>query len=339
MTGNHKQLFHYTSVSALKSILETNSLWASEATHLNDSSELQMMWSKIDGAIRQCYQYEVEKVSALHPELGGRIETVGGAAQIAGYDAAEMVRVMRTLIIGDDSAPGRVSFFVASFTTHGGGTEFEQYHSDHGMLSQWRSYGGEDGVAIVFDEKDMQKLCQTEYDHFQYWPILFEEVFYVTNDGSIEDHFPELFGSIQIFVHEFISCSIEGNFNGSEHEKLTSMISQCGLVLPRLKNVAFHEERECRIVVGVPSESVHDEARGISANEQRSVKKIHYRSGYCGSIPYVSLFEDCSLNLPIKRIIIGPSRKQAANYNEVQKLVEHRGIKVQRSETPYKGSA
>ena len=43
VSEEHLELFHYTSNSALRGILKTNTLWATRATHLNDSSEMELI--------------------------------------------------------------------------------------------------------------------------------------------------------------------------------------------------------------------------------------------------------------------------------------------------------
>ena len=335
MSDKHQELFHYTSISALKGILETNSLWATEAMHLNDSSELQLMWDKIAPPIRNIYEKEVKKYRCRHPEHNERIKAVGGAASIAELDGPTMVNVLRSQVLGDGAAPAHVRFFVASFTTHSGSNEHDPYHIDHGMLSQWRSYGRDDGVAIIFDAKGIEELIQTESEVFQYWPSLFKDVFYVAKDEPLENHFPQLFQSIRSFVHEFINNPMEPNADGPTGSSLNQVIVEFGRVLPLLKHAGFHEERECRIVVGVESTLI----REMQANTGGNEKTIHNRRGPCGSIPYVSLFEDYSQVLPIKRIIVAPSRKQDTNFQKARGLAKGRGIKVQKSDTPFAGSA
>ena len=43
----HRELFHYTSMAALEGILKTNTLWATRIDHLNDSSEMELIWPLI----------------------------------------------------------------------------------------------------------------------------------------------------------------------------------------------------------------------------------------------------------------------------------------------------
>ena len=68
-------------------------------------------------------------------------------------------------------------------------------------------------------------------------------------------------------------------------------------------------------------------------------KEIRYREGVCGSIPYIRLFDRLDADLPIERVIVGPSRNQKAVKSSVLELVEGRGIQVELSETPFVGSS
>ena len=109
----------------------------------------------------------------------------------------------------------------------------------------------------------------------------------------------------------------------------------------RLKHRAFHEEQECRIIAGVPHE-FHSQKFDQLGEPTKQFKKIHFRPGLVGSIPYIQLFEDLQRHLPIKRIVVGPSRNQLANLETVHQLLKlHERstvVSVQRSEIPYVGS-
>ena len=107
--------------------------------------------------------------------------------------------------------------------------------------------------------------------------------------------------------------------------------------LQGLKHIAFREERECRIVVWVVSESVR-EVDVWQEESDKQFKQIRYRSGACGTVPYIRLFEDSEIDLPITRIIVGPSLNQLVYFEKIRELVKDREIAVERSEIPYVGS-
>ena len=93
---------------------------------------------------------------------------------------------------------------------------------------------------------------------------------------------------------------------------------------------------------GRPDDRLHDHLS--LSNGEKASRDICHRTGVCGSIPYVKLFENLGrkLPIPISRILVGPSKNQNANFEAVHelsgRLTKNQGIKVQRSEIPYVGS-
>ena len=333
VSDKHEELFHYTSISALRGILETNSLWATEANHLNDSSELTLMWDAVEEWFPKFYEEEIKKFLCRYPEHKERIESIGGAAEIARLDGAAMFDELRTRLHES------VSFYVTSFTTHSGAHERDPYHIEHGMLSQWRGYARGEGVAIVFDAGGMEELRQEECKLFDFWPCFLKGVHYLTDGEHLEELFPKLPLSIRSFLHEFIGKPDRRVAQASKKRLLAEVYEEFVDGIPRLKHEGFHEECERRIVIGVPTEVLRNAKLKSGANESDPIKEIHHRSGRCGSVPYISLFEDLGQDLPIRRVIVGPSRNQDAHFEMVQELVKNRGIQVQKSGTPYVGSA
>jgi Protein of unknown function (DUF2971) len=109
-------LFHYTTYQGLIGIVESRSLWASSARHLNDATE---------------YEYTLDLVQ-------NKVLTMPrGAAGSYGVMSLDPYR----------DALADVEFstvFVASFTTKGD------------LLSQWRAYGGNHGgIAIGFNTRKL----------------------------------------------------------------------------------------------------------------------------------------------------------------------------------------
>lgn len=70
--------------------------------------------------------------------------------------------------------------------------------------------------------------------------------------------------------------------------------------------------------------------------DQNTNRQIWARSLDENILPYIKLFDGTHSKLPIKRIIVGPSRDQRDRMRNVRKLVG-RNIQVVRSETPYVG--
>lgn len=332
VSGKSQELFHYTSISALQGILETNSLWATRISHLNDLSEMQMIWPRIQPHVVEFYEEDLREFCRLNPDINESVRLEGGVARIANYDGLIMAKELHSRLQGHIAVPSLQERFVVSFTTHDRHPVLDDYHRKHGMLSQWRGYGTDEGVALVFSRPGIEELRQTEYESFHYWQSSLWDVIYDFNDVGMEDHFPKLYRLLRDFVHSWI---FQNHDRLGLESLLDSVYRELLLAVTRFKHIAFHEEQECRIVMGVIQESCLAEFDSAGEDGVKSFKQIHHRKGSCGSIPYIRLFEDSGLKLPIKRIIVGPSRNQDAHIEWAQQLVGNREIIVQRSDTPF----
>ena len=64
------------------------------------------------------------------------------------------------------------------------------------------------------------------------------------------------------------------------------------------------------------------------------LKAIRSKNGAAGSRQFVVLFESLHRELPIRRVIVGPSRNQDKNFTKALELLGS-GLKIERSETPF----
>ena len=336
LSTKHAELFHYTSLAALKGMLETKTLWATHAEHMNDSSEMKLGWPILE---KSCIGYLEDAINEYYeqaPDSMQEIEAHGGAPQLAAVDGNMVVSVMRSLLFGNNKEPGMGIPFVASFATHE-----DDYHRHNGMLSQWRGYGrsNNETIAIVFQTEQLENLLKTECRLFSYLSCSIAEVVYYRGDMCLQSHFCRLFNVLRGFSRHVVKGL------DVDTDEVQRNLSRLGAeILPavgRLKHRAFHEEQECRVIVGVPHE-FHSEKFDQLGGPTKQFKKIHFRPGLVGSIPYIQLFEDLQHHLPIKRIVVGPSRNQLANLETVHRLLKLNErstvVSVQRSEIPYVGS-
>ena len=336
VSAEFPELFHYTSIAALRPILQSNTLWATRATHLNDSTETELIWPRIAPIVIGYYRQELHRLARRDRAARNLINRNGGVAQVAQSDGSMMVDILRAQMLGDATEPTRAPVFIVSFSTHSGNYESDEYHRQHGMLSQWRGYCGDDGVAIIFDSSGIEKLLSAENERFECWPLTLSNVVYDSKNLKLEKRFSDLFNAFEIFVRRFIQT--KGGAPSTDELDTNEVIEQIGLAFARLKHAAFREESECRIVVGATPESICTEGASDDPHAAKAIKIIHHRSSRSGSIPYVRVFEESNENLPIKRIIVGPSRNQQAHLETVQGLARTIGIEVTASETPFVGS-
>lgn len=330
----YPEVYHYTTITALKGMLDSNTLWATRATHLNDSSELTLLWPFLEQYCVAYIKKYADEYLGKHPESRDTFEALGGVARLAGTDGGMIISVMRDLLFGRDGTAEMGMPFIVSFTTHE-----DDYNRRHGMLSQWRGYGGDDNVALIFDTKGLERLLKKEVDQFQYLTCSISDVIYCRESVDFVERFPQLFDALKQF-----SQLIVGRWNDNEEQLQEMLAALASGLLPavgRVKHLAFQEEKECRIIAGIPDESYRGRFEALGRAEVH-MKKVYFRSGVFGSIPFIKLFEDLNERLPISRIIVGPSKNQLANERAVYEAVCERGgretIKIDCSEMPFVGS-
>jgi hypothetical protein len=64
------------------------------------------------------------------------------------------------------------------------------------------------------------------------------------------------------------------------------------------------------------------------------LKAIRSKNGAAGSRQFLALFESLHRELPIRRVIVGPSRNQDKNFTKALELLGSE-IKIERSDTPF----
>ena len=313
------ELFHYTSISALEGILDTNTLWATRTTHLNDSSEMELIWPRITPYFIHYQEKEIRAHLKKNPGDKDKFDHAGGAAKIAELDGSMTVDRMRSGLLGHGSFSDFGPPFVVSFTTHSGTSDRDKYHRLHGMLSQWRAYGNDAGVALVFDSQKIEKLLEQEGKRFVLWPCLIGDVVYDEQSLDMENRFSKFFQGLKQWSKKFVQLDTKATLQILNSQVVPELPSIAG----RFKHDAFHEEQEWRIVVGVVADSIRDHPDWKEYPTQE-FKQIHYRENNCGAIPFIRLFEETGEDLPITRIIVGPSRNQLAHMETVKELVSDR---------------
>ena len=311
VSKSYPELFHYTSLGALAGILESRTLWATHAKHLNDSSELELMWDKITPHLSDY----ILRAASIDPdrfsEHQDTIDRLGGIENIAAGDADTLVQIMRSQLFGDGEKSGFGAPFIACFTTH-----IDQYDRSNGLLSQWRGYGDE-GVAIVFDTSKLEELLKREHARFHYSSFSLADAVYYESRLGLEKWFPRLFGALDSASTVIVDGLPEGI---QTHEAFENITRELLPAVGRLKHWGFREEKEWRIIVGVPDPR-HFDGIAKSLIGHQEFKEVCFRSGRCGSIPYIKLFEGIG-DLPISKILVGPSRNQDANVGKVATLLQ-----------------
>ena len=314
VSAEHPNIFHYTSICALEGILETNTLWATQATYLNDSSEMTILWPVLK---EKCIEFLADAMSEyllIDSEARRRFETLGGIEKFANQDGHMIVDVMRQLMFGNSDRPGIGIPFVVSFTTHE-----NEYSRQHGMLSQWNSYGGKDNIAIVFDTVKIENLLRSEVTRFTYLSCSISNAIYHREGLDLVECFPILFREVEKFCHQVVN--LLSDEDSASQESLEALSTVLLPAVGRLKHQAFHEEKECRIVVGIPDKHYRPQLEKLG-NKEVLIKEVLYRSASNGPTPYIHLFEELDEQIPITRILIGPSSNQNSTQQRARELTD-----------------
>lgn len=166
--GLPETLYHYTSPSGLRGIVQDKALWCSSAHFLSDAEEI---------------SHAVNETRPLLQELGEEFRE--GEHVFAGEIALveRMVQALEEI----ETEP----VFVGSFSVEGN------------LLSQWRAYCPDrGGYSIGFDGEKLAALATAQgfnlvrcvYSRDDYWPELEDLVMYTLEHyrtGRREDHIPE----------------------------------------------------------------------------------------------------------------------------------------------------
>jgi|LQYC01.1.fsa_nt_gi hypothetical protein len=188
------------------------------------------------------------------------------------------------------------------------------------LLSQWRGYGE---YSIGFDYKELDALGTKEFHQDNGGAFFFfEDVVY----GVKEKIPPELekdVAEILTILRQYSSYE--------EEERLHQCIEKFFRCMCRFKHEGFQEENEYRLVSFCR----------VSELNKPYAKEIQYRNVSGTLVPYIALFaqNDQTVRLPIKEIIIGPSRDADLRIRSVEALLKQLGIdaEVKKSGIPYRG--
>lgn len=324
----HKYLYHYTTMAGLKGILNSQTLRATHYKYLNDTSEINhMRQSLVDLLVPIAKAIAVEQ-SQQNSEAKKHIRKHGGVKAVAQHDSKAMVNRLYRATFAEKV--GDVAFaepFITSFCSH---DRDSSYVRRNGLLSQWRSYGGKSGFAIVFDTKKLVRLLQKEGNRYHHDIGDLKTVVYAGNDEVFLAEFKDL--------HKALKKNFEAQVKG-EKAYMGETLPLFVISVSRFKHEGFEEEREVRIITSPTTEAlrkIYQDAGVYDTKDSREFKQIQVRRKGSRKIPYIELFDfPQSPILPIKRIIIGPHKYQRRLVKEVKGMIVGLGIEVNCCETPF----
>jgi hypothetical protein len=328
----HPEIVHYTDWAGLQGIVSQRVIWATRYDHLNDSSEIVHLESRLSRAIEPHVARRLKDHMRKSFRAQRAIREAGGLSAAAKNDARAIVEgAYKAHFSGSLTASAFSIPFIASFCSH---TADETYLKENGLLSQWRAYGGagKERYAIVFDTLGLKMLLDKEFARYRYLFGQFSDVIYDDDGLRFDEKFANLISE---------TCqAYDALYSEKRHEDIPERLFHDLLaVATRLKHRAFREEREVRISVSpLTIESRRDimHHAGFDEAEGKEIKPVLHRDRGGKSVPYISLFDGLSSALPIRRVIVGPCRNQSSAIDKASDLLGP-GLKIVRSETPFIG--
>lgn len=329
VSKKHPELFHYTTLGNFKNICKSRQFWATHYADMNDSSELSRFRLKLQEFITPVVRNIFDNRIQSDAQFSAQVGKVGGIDAVVHQEATMHIHNLHENTFGER---GMRETFICSFCTHT--PEFfahnlelsaARYATKHGLLSQWRGYGKGGGVAIVLDTKGVEDQMAQEFRAFAHPINNIIDVCYDDNSDLIKKEFHKVFERLPESICKWYKGEREpppGYEDILQHFIFGSTA---------VKHHSFREEAEVRIVVSPTPTN----PKSYFYKKQGNSKRIKFRLKGESEVRYIELFGDAQL--PIKRVIVGPSRIQHFNYQEVQEVVAGLGIEVIMSETPFLG--
>jgi Protein of unknown function (DUF2971) len=315
----HDEVYHYTTSSGLKGILETQILHATYFAFLNDSQEIYQIRPRLVETALPITTKLYEDAAAKNQQARERMEAAGGIPTVAAHDAVGVVDSLYRVTLGLDGGTRFFQPYVVSFCGHK-----EPYEREHGLLSQWRGYGKDSGYAIVFDTKALVDALRIEMAHnrFDGWGM--GGVVYDTGEEVFKEEFKILIDAMNEDVPRLLK---------NEAGPFSKLNKTFMMNIPRCKHRGFREEQEVRIIISPTHDELFERAKAAGEVDKRAEKEIRFRDTLA---PYIVLFEKPKTKLPIKRIIVGPHADKERRLAKLKSYLDILGAKIDVtcSETP-----
>ncbi len=318
------ELFHYTNVSAFENIYNTRKLWATHYQDLNDTTEFTRFRLKVRQFILPIIRDIFDRQKRRDADFATDINRQGGIDVVVDKEAEDILSRVHNHTFGKEMYK---QTFICSFCAH---TQPDE--AKDGLLSQWRGYGERGGVAIVLDTSKVEKMLVQEHTRFQINNISTLATVIYDNDSNdlimkqrfenVFRHFPKILAEV---FPENGSCdtnTLQSCFEAMHNHFLFGSI--------RVKHNGFHEENEIRLVVPTTTKDSYS----YNPKDPKPLKEIRYRQKGGCEVRYIELFG--YMPLPIKRIIVGPSRIQNFNCQKIRDVVKT-SIEIVKSGIPFSG--
>lgn len=314
MTDAHKtppELFHYTGLHGLQGIVESQTLWATHSSFVNDHSEIIAFEPTFRAILRPSIEEglnDLESISKL--DYTRILKTIGREGYIQAATDGVVNGFFGGLRQSEHIHKQGPSFdaFITSFCTTNDVNE-----ERHGLLSQWRGYGADGGYAIVFDTERLIGLIEEQNRKCPWIPTSLERVSYSsTSMENLKLAWKEDIEAIQQEQRKLVPALVLKYKDKKLLEDLentgSSTIRKFLRLACKFKHWGFREENEVRVIAFSTTTS----PRPVTDTEYRD----HQQSGLSTAgtfpragtpVPYISIFSGITRRpdklLPIKRVI------------------------------------
>lgn len=317
----HPALMHYTTCAGLKGIVESTSLWASNARYLNDSQEIVHYFEARLPILVQSVAEEYLRRLGKDKSKAEKIESLGGIRTLVNKQTDALVSHLR------DNTLRYLDPFLLSLSAPA-----DELVLSNGLLSQWRAYGSDGGYAIILNGEELARFLRDEEQTHHYQHLEWGDVFYygAKEPQAAKDDIEEAENSLKDEIFHMIDT-------GSPRDHMRVYFALTTLACLS-KHWGFQEEREVR-VVAIPQ---RDSSNIVNTNSSGREKKVvrHYQKG--GTlVPYLALTgkSGSTSRLPIEAVIIGPHKDKSLRKSATENLLKENGydVPVSVSEIPYVG--
>ncbi len=316
------ELFHYTTAVGLQGIIQSQQLWATNISYLNDAEEHTGFFDRrLPRLLQEPIQRALDELKDT--DFGKKyLEAVGGTDN-ARKDLETFATVIRTVTLRFNT-PYVISFCRA----------LSPETAKDGLLSQWRGYGVDGGYAIVLGTAAIETLLDEESKGFNYQTLRWGDVEYYDQDSTqVLPETVEWEKAIQDAYYRFLITKNQNEFD-TTLEPVTAL--SC-----LHKHRGFREEAEVRIVAIPANPEIFEASQ--KAGDKQPKKPIHFMTRNGILIPYIKLFgkggDGAEKKLPIKKIIVGPHPDKLKRQKAVSLMLEQHEIdaEVTVSDIPYLG--
>jgi hypothetical protein len=310
--ASHPELHHYTTLPGLEGIIRSNSLWAFHFSDLNDRTEVTLFREPLLRAVTESFADVIKTKELASLYIQQAIRANGGIESFAERVAKDFVEGLYRVTFENTGSFSFAEPFIASFCSH---ASDQPYEKKHGLLSQWRGYGAGGGYCIVFDTLKLSELLGLEFATYYWIYLQIAPVHYALDTASVRNLFPTMIERCDYFI----AGLLEGTVPPPPDDAFAPFVAAATL----FKHYAFSEEREVRIVAIPGSDEIQKAAQAEYPDQFKAspLKDIRMRDAGNGKRRYIALFETLGAQLPIKRVIVGPSRYQNENYERAKTLL------------------